>query len=275
MERPLISSWVVGLIALVFIVPVAMMVSMAWLSDGPGGSGFSTEGVREILSTLRLSELLVITGRALAVAGAATSIGFLISYMLFHAGTDRFQTFFLTLMTLPFLANEAVRVFSWQYILAENGAVNTLLSWVTGVEVHLFNSTNSANVLVVMILNCIPFGVFISFASLKTVPAIYWRVSDDLNLSAKCKFLKIALPLSRLALYASFVITFFIAFSLSSEVNFLGGDSKISLRNLVLSLMSASKFQGIFTLGGLMTLVIVVLIVAFRRVRNNRMLAIS
>lgn len=275
MNRPLISSWIVGLVALVFILPVAVMMSMAWLSSsGPGACGFSTEGVREILSTLRLNELMVITARALAVAIAATAIGFLIAYLLFRSGTDRFQTFFLTLMTLPFLANEAVRVFSWQYILSENGAINTLLSWVSGSQVLLFNSTNSANVVVVMILNCIPFGVFISIASLKTVPAIYWRVCDDLNLSAKSKFLKIALPLSRVALYASFVVTFFIAFSLSSEVNFLGGDSKVSLRNLVLSLMSASKFQSIFTLGGLMTIVIVVLIVAFRRVRNDRIISV-
>jgi|GEM_PF-4096692 len=276
MERPLVNSTIIGLIALVFVVPLAMVISMACMSfGGSGPNGFSTEGYSEILSTLRLRELLVITTRALLVAATATCVAFLVSWSLFRVGSERFLLFFLTLMTLPFLANEAVRVFAWQHVLSEDGVFNALLSRVAGGDVRLFNATNNLNVLVVMVLNCIPFGVFISTASLKTVPAIYWKVSNDLNLSSTSMFLKIALPLSKVALYASFVVTFFIAFSLSSEVNFLGGASKISLRNLVLSLMSASKFQSIFALGALMTLLIVLFILAFRRVRSSQLLSMS
>jgi ABC-type spermidine/putrescine transport system permease subunit I len=183
------------------------------------------------------------------VSIVATALSYFISYLLILHTSKGFQSLFYILITLPFLANESVRVFSWQYVLAENGVFNQFLSAISGSSVHFFDGSNAANVYLTMVVTCIPFGIFINSAALLTIPAIYWRVADDLKLNHLTKLIKIALPLSTFAIISALITIFFVAFSLSAEVNFLGGDSKISMRNFVLSLMSASRFQAVFSLG--------------------------
>lgn len=258
------------LIAIIAI-PIVAIAILSFLSTNEiNQTSFSLEGFKEIFSSLRLSELLNISARALVVCTMATAISFFIAYLLVQNTSKYFQSFFFILITLPFLANESVRVFSWQYLLSENGLLNKILSGITGSPVSFFNGTNVVNVYLVMIITCIPFGVFINAASLRTIPNIYWKASDDLNLNSFNRFCKIALPLSKFALIASMLVTFFISFSLSSEINYLGGDTKISLRNLVLSLMSASKFQSIFSLGFVITILLLLFILLFKVFDRNK-----
>jgi len=239
-------------------IPLIIIVGLAFFSNDvtPDRTIFSLSGLAELLTPLRLNELLKIASRAFIICLCATVISFLISYLLMIYTSKIFQLLFLVLITLPFLANESVRIFSWQYVLSENGLFNKILSFLAGHSITVFDGSNSINVYVIMIITCIPFGIFINAASLGTIPNIYWKASNDLNLNSFNRFFKIALPLSKFALTASVLVIFFISFSLSSEVNFLGGDSKISTRNLILSLMSASKFQSIFSLGFVMILIL-------------------
>jgi len=258
-------------LTVIIAIPIIVIAALSFFAtDGINQTSFSLEGFKEIFSSLRLNELLKISGRALIVCITATAISFFVAYLLVRNTSKYFQSFFFILITLPFLANESVRVFSWQYLLSENGLFNKILSGITGNQITFFNGTNIMNVYLVMIIACIPFGVFINAASLRTIPNIYWKASDDLNLNSLNKFWKVALPLSKFALLASMLVTFFISFSLSSEVNYLGGDTKISLRNLVLSLMSASKFQSIFSLGFVITILLFVFILLFKVFNRNK-----
>lgn len=258
------------LLIAIIAVPIVAIAVLSFVSTDGISQTFSLDGFREIFSSLRLNELLKISSRALIVCVPATAISFFVAYLLVHNTSKYFQSFFFILITLPFLANESVRVFSWQYLLSENGLFNNLLSSISGKHITFFNGTNIANVYLVMIITCIPFGVFINAASLRTIPNIYWKAADDLNLNSFNKFWKVALPLSKFAIVASLLVTFFISFSLSSEVNFLAGDSKISLRNLVLSLMSASKFQSIFSLGFLITVLLMAFMFLFKTVAGKK-----
>lgn len=258
MNQSLLNNRLFVLLTSIVAVPIIVISALSFFSTDGIIQAFSLEGFREIFTPLRLNELLKISVRAFIVCTAATVISFLVAYLLVHNTSKYFQSFFFILITLPFLANESVRVFSWQYLLSENGLFNKILSAISGSPVTIFNGSNIVNVYLVMIITCIPFGIFINAAALRTIPGIYWKAAEDLNLNAFNTFWKIALPLSKLALIASLLVTFFISFSLSSEVNYLGGDSKTSLRNLILSLMSASKFQSIFSLGFLITVLLVV-----------------
>lgn len=237
-----------GIISLL-IIPIVIVIALSFYYNDGVNFAFSLDGFKELFTSLRLGELSDITKRALIVCLISTGIAFIISYLLVTYTSYLFQSFFFIAITLPFLINESVRVFSWQYVLSENGVLNTLLSFITRHHVSFFNGSNSWNIYLVMIITCIPFGVFICSASLKTIPKIYWSAANDLNLQSFSRMIKIAIPLSKFALTASLIVIFFMAFSLSSEVNYLGGDTKLSTRNLVLSLMSASKFQAIFSLG--------------------------
>ena len=112
---------------------------------------------------------------------------------------------------------------------------------------------------VALLFLILPFGIFISTASLKILPEIYWKVSNDLKLNHLTRFTKVGLPLSKRAIGASFMVIFFIAFALSAEVSFLGDSTKISTRGFILSLMSANQYRAIFSLGFALLVAIVIL----------------
>lgn len=260
MNNTFIDNRLFVLLAVIIASPVVIMAVLSFYSIDGINQEYSLSGYIEILSSLRLNELMKISVRALIVSVIATIISFYIANVLVYNTSKSFQSFYLILVTLPFLANESVRVFSWQYILSENGIFNNVLSLIIGSRVSLLSSANILNVYFVMIVTCIPFGVFINTISLKIIPDIYRKVAEDLKINAFHNFVKIVLPLSKTALAGSLLVTYFISFSLSSEVNYLGGDSKISLRNMILSLMSASKFQSILSLGFLITIAIMIMV---------------
>ena len=201
MNQSFLNNKLFVFLTVLIAIPIIVIAALSFFAtDGLNQTFFSLEGFKEIFSSLRLNELLKIAGRAFVVCITSTALSFLVAYILVLNTSKYFQSFFFILITLPFLANESVRVFSWQYLLAENGLFNKILSGITGSQVAFFNGTNIVNVYLVMIITCIPFGVFINAAALRTIPNIYWKASTDLNLNSFNKFLKVALPLSKFAL---------------------------------------------------------------------------
>lgn len=252
----IISNYILHLLLLFCAIPFVLLLIFSFVEVINGQEVFSLNSFSELFSQVRLKELRTITLRAILVSLFATFFSFIVSYFLFKGTSKRFQTVFLIFITIPLLINESVRVFSWQLVLAENGLFNSALSSIFGTEITLFNGSNFKNVIFVMLISIIPFGIFINTASLNIVPKIYWKASKDIGLKSLPTFLKIALPISKISIAITFMISFFLAFSLSSEVNFLGGDSKVSIRNLVLSFMSSNNFSAIFLLGTILTFLI-------------------
>lgn len=249
MDKKLIDSKIIYGLLLIIAIPFMAMTVFSFVSTNNGLSEINISGFQELSKNVRLQEIGKLCLRSFVVCTIASIISYLISYLLVIYTSNKFQTFFLILITLPFLANEAVRVFSWQNVLAENGLLNKLLSVFSRNEVVVFNSANGLNVYTTMVITCIPFAIFICTASLKIVPEIYWKVSNDLKLNQFAKFIKVGLPMSKTSIVASAIITFFVAFALSSEVIFLGGATKISTRGFILSLMSANRYEAIFVFG--------------------------
>jgi len=219
-------------------------------------ASFSFSGIYEILTGYRIREISQILFRTLIVSLLSTMISYLVVKLLLNKTGNTFQFIFFSIVSIPFFINESIRNFSWQLLLSENGKLNYAVNYLLNEELNIFNGTNTFNVYFAMLLTCIPFGLFINAIGQRNIPNLYTTVSQDLKLTPFYKFFKVDLPLSKYVLIVTFFITFFVCFSLSTEVNFLGGLSKISLRNLVNSLMSASKFNSIFALGSIFALLI-------------------
>ncbi len=271
MTYSILNKRIFTAVSILLWMPVFITAILAFFQFDGLKPTISLAGFHDLSEWVRIQEILTIAIRALIVSIVSTTVAFFISYLLIRLTTEFFQSIFLIAITLPFLANESVRVFSWQYLLSENGLLNHFLSRITLHPVTFFNGTNKWNIYFVMVITTIPFGIFLCSAALKTISGTYWKVADDIGLSVTNKLFNIILPLSKFALIISTTVIFFIAFSLSSEVNFLGGDTKLSSRNLILSLLSASKFQAIFSLGFfiMFTLGIIMLITRGLRLKLN------
>lgn len=249
-----ISNYILYTLLVFCAIPFILLFYFSFVEVIDGKIVYSLDSFSELFSSIRQKELRTITFRAILVSLFATILSFVISYILLKKTSRQFQIIFLVLITIPLLINESIRVFSWQLLLSENGLFNYVLSKLSGTTISLFNGSNFNNVIFVMLISIIPFGIFINTASLNITPKIYWKASKDLGLKSFSTFFKVAIPISKTSIAITFIISFFLAFSLSSEVNFLGGASKVSIRNLVLSLMSSNNFSAIFLLGSVITI---------------------
>jgi spermidine/putrescine transport system permease protein len=254
MEKQLIKSTVIIGILIFLLSPIITMCIYSIIEFN--SNILSLSGFNEIFKDVRLHEIKQISARSLIVCLTSSSIAYIISYIIVLYTDKKFQRIFLILITLPFVVNEAIRIFSWQNFLSDNGNLNNIISFILNGNIRIFSSASDLNIKTIMIITCIPFAIFICFGLLKTIPNEYWVVSDDLKINHISKFLKVGLPLSKTAILSSILTTFFVAFALSSEVNFLGGASKVSTRGFILSLMSSSKYEAIFAFGFVILLVI-------------------
>lgn len=255
------------LIAPIIIIPLLSLIPVQALDQNL----ISWTGYIEIAKPVRINEILTVTFRGLLVAGMATLISFVLAYFLVLEQRLHFRLAYLILISLPFLVNESVRIFSWQAMLAEYGFANYLLSGLWGEDIRLFNSTNYLNVYIVMIIGLIPFGIFINILGLSEADRNLWSAARDLGANEWAVFWRITIPLGKKGLLFSFVVTFFFALAMSQEVVFLGGDTKQSLRILISDLLSANKLQAVFSIGTIFILIAFFSMKAIQKVgKNNR-----
>ena len=258
MDKKLINNSVIIVILAILLLPIITMVLFSFVYTNGTSSELTLSGFNELFKDVRIAEVGRICYRSFIVSLLATTIAYVVSYLLVTYTSNKFQLRFLILTTLPFIANEAVRIFSWQNVLAENGLLNIAFSKLSQKDIVIFSSAQDFNIVTTMIITCIPFAIFICTATLKTIPEIYWKASNDMKLNHISRFLKVGLPLSKKAILSSVAITFFVAFALSSEVLFLGGATKVSIRGFLLSLMSANKYEAIFAFGVLVLLLLII-----------------
>lgn len=241
----------------ILILPLLLIIVFSFLQYDALDRSFhlTLDGYREIFSAVRLKEISVVLLRSMLVSMLASVISFLLSYFLYLESNRQYLSIYLLLITLPFLVNEAVRVFSWQSILAEYGVANSILSIFSGTNIFLFNSTNSWNVLIVMIISLIPFGVFINTLTLAQINKDMIWAARDLGANEINVFRKVIFPLGLRGIFFSFVVCFFFSLAMSQEVAFLGGDTKQSLRILISDLLSANKLTSVFSIGSILLLI--------------------
>jgi ABC-type spermidine/putrescine transport system permease subunit I len=227
MEKKLIDIRIIYCLLIILALPFIAMVFFSFVANSNGFIEINFQGFQELSKSVRLQEIRAICYRSLIVSFLSTIIAYLISYLLVIYTNKKFQIFFLILITLPFLANEAVRVFSWQNVLAENGLFNKFISSFYKNEVTIFSSASDINIYTTMVITCIPFAIFICTATLKIIPDIYWKVSNDLKLHQITKFIKIGLSANRFdsifafgVILLVFIILFYLAFFVFNKLKF-------------------------------------------------------
>lgn len=264
-DQGLIPNFLFKIILAFLVVPLIFIFLFSfflWHQGHP--DSLSLNGYIEFSKPFRILELKVVLIRSLITGFVATLIAFITSYILVRSYKNNHILIYLTLLTLPFLVNESVRVFSWQTILSEYGIINKALSFIFTKEVHFFNSTNGLNILFVSTFSLIPFGIFINVLTLGRIDSNLWQASKDLGASEWKTFTRIAAPLGLQGFIFSLIVTFFVSLTLSSEVTYLGGDTKQSIRILINDLLSANKVGAVFSLGAsLLTIAAISMVIVF------------
>ncbi|MGI8864588.1 MAG: ABC transporter permease [Solirubrobacteraceae bacterium] len=176
--------------------------------------------------------------RSLEYAGIATLIALLVSYPLaywiaFRGG--RWKNLLLLLVIAPFFVTYLIRTLAWETILADDGAVVSILRsiGVLGSQGRVL-ATSSA-VIAGITYNFLPFMVLPLYVSLEQVDGRLLDAAHDLYASRVRSFLRVTLPLSLPGVFAGTLLTFIPAAGDFINAQLLGTPRQYMIGNVIQS----------------------------------------
>jgi spermidine/putrescine transport system permease protein len=233
------------LLAVFLVCPLAIMVVYSFLAPGLYGGveweyyphnygrilGFADPEFEEFdpvyiaifLRSLRIAAITVLVTLVVCYPAA-----FLVSRL-----PDRWKSFCLFLITLPFFASLIVRLFIWVLILKKTGFINTVLSYLGVIDRPLEMIYTEGAIIVGMVYIFIPFMFLPVYASVEKLDWSLVRASQDLGANGFQTFLRVIVPLTMPGIIGGSIIVFIPALGNFVVPVVLGGAKVLMLGNLV------------------------------------------
>jgi spermidine/putrescine transport system permease protein len=233
------------LLAVFLICPLAIMVIYSFLAPGLYGGveweyyphnygrilGFADPEFEEFdpiyiaifLRSLRIAVITVLLTLVVCYPAA-----FLVSRL-----PDRWKSFCLFLITLPFFASLIVRLFIWVLILKQTGFINTVLRYLGVIDRPLEMIYTEGAIIVGLVYIFIPFMFLPVYASVEKLDWTLVRASQDLGATAFQTFLRVIVPLTMPGIIGGSIIVFIPALGNFVVPAVLGGAKVLMLGNLV------------------------------------------
>jgi spermidine/putrescine transport system permease protein len=233
------------LLAVFLICPLAIMVIYSFLAPGLYGGveweyyphnygrilGFADPEFEEfdpVYIAIFLRSLRIAAITVLATLVVCYPAAFLVSRL-----PDRWKSFCLFLITLPFFASLIVRLFIWVLILKQTGFINTVLRYLGVIDRPLEMIYTEGAIIVGLVYIFIPFMFLPVYASVEKLDWTLVRASQDLGATAFQTFLRVVVPLTMPGIIGGSIIVFIPALGNFVVPAVLGGAKVLMLGNLV------------------------------------------
>jgi ABC-type spermidine/putrescine transport system permease subunit I len=191
-------------------------------------------------------------------------------YILIRGMTKNIKLLVLSLMSLPYLINEAIRIFSLKIMLSYFfGYITYIIPFYDSTYSSII-SNSEIGVLFGMYIGTFSFSVFVTIISMLFISEDIWRSSQDLGATVVFEYINIYLPLARYGALLSFFIIIIMGLSMSTEVAFMGGASRQSMRIIINDLLSASKIDVVMLFGFVIVVMVILVVVVFYYYIINR-----
>ena len=146
---------------------------------------------------------------------------------------DRWKSFALFLITLPFFASLIVRLFIWILILKNTGFINVALQSMGVIERPLELIYTEGAVILGMVYIFIPFMFLPVYASVEKLDWTMVRASQDLGANGFQTFWRVILPLTLPGVIGGSIIVFIPSLGNFVVPAVLGGAKSLMLGNLI------------------------------------------
>jgi ABC-type spermidine/putrescine transport system permease subunit I len=208
--------------------------------------------------------------KTLVVASAVTATGLAISlpftYFLVRYVSKRWQRIILLAVIVPFWTSYLLRVYAWQAILGETGALNQFLM---GLGVISEPSTlfvyNDLAVFVVLVYVYFPFAALALYASLEKFDFTQLNAAQDLGARPDQAFRHILLPQIRTGLITASIFVFIPILGEFLTPTLVGGTEGTLIANLILNFTRHGQFSEGAALAMVIAAFATVLLIVFRR----------
>ncbi len=175
--------------------------------------------------------------------------------------TNRFKTFFLFLLIVPFWTNFLLHIYAWFYVLERNGFLNMALLRLGIIQEPLALMNSLGAVLIVMFYCYLPFMVLPIYAILDKFDTRLFEASADLGANQFRTFFNVTLPLTLPGLVTGFFLVFIPSFSEFVIPALMGGDRTMFAGSLITYLFLNGNNQPLGAAFALISSIIILLLI--------------
>jgi ABC-type spermidine/putrescine transport system permease subunit I len=200
------------------------------------------------------------------VTVVAILLAFPFSYWLVRYVRRSWQKPLLVLVIVPLWASYLLRIYAWQTILGERGAVNRLLQG-TGLtdDPVSFLLYNRPAVVIVLIYLYFPFAALTLYASLERFDWDLLKAAMDLGASARQAIWRILLPHIRPGIMTAAIFVFIPVLGEYLVPQLVGGTRGVMIGNLIANFFMGAQYTRGAAASLLIAALIVALLILFRR----------
>ena len=208
--------------------------------------------------------------KTLLMASVVTAAGLAISlpftYFLVRYVSRRLQRVVLLAVIVPFWTSYLLRVYAWQAILGEKGALNQFLM-ATGViqQPSTLFVYNDLAVFVVLIYVYFPFAALALYAALEKFDFTQLNAAQDLGARPDQAFRHILLPQIRTGIITACIFVFIPILGEFLTPTLVGGASGSLIANLIVNFTRQGQYPEGAALAIVIAVFITVLLIIFRR----------
>ena len=225
----------VGVLALLFVGPIAILLLMSFLRMSIAGSGgFTLDNYGAILRDPLYLRILARTGAIATVAMLAMlALSIPLGYVLaFRVG--RLELPLLLALVLSDELNPLIRIYSWRMLLGRNGLVNSALLALgvihRPIDALLFSSVA---VVIVLSVSWVPYVAIPIYASMKAIDPNVLEAARDLGAGFGTVLRRILLPLAAPGIFVSLILVYIPLFAEFATPALVGGTSGYMIGNVI------------------------------------------
>jgi len=209
-------------------------------------------------------------GKTLLMAGAVTGIGLAIAlpftYFLVRYVSRRLQRAVLLAVIVPFWTSYLLRVYAWQAILGEKGALNQFLMGLGLIqEPSTLLVYNDLGVFVVLVYVYFPFAALALYAALEKFDFTQLNAAQDLGARPDQAFRHILLPQIRPGIITACIFVFIPILGEFLTPTLVGGAQGSLIANLIVNFTRQAQIPEGSALAIIVAAFVTALLVVFRR----------
>jgi spermidine/putrescine transport system permease protein len=213
--------------------------------------------VRTMLKTLIIGVAVTIV----CLVGA-----FAVAYFLARYVSRRWARISLLVIIIPFWTSYLLRVYSWQAILGERGALNQVLMGLGLIdEPMLLFAYNDLGTFIVLVYVYVPFAALVLYASLERFDFTQLTAAQDLGASPARAFRHVLVPQIRPGLITAAIFVFIPILGEFLTPSMVGGASGLLIANLVANFFKNALIPEGAAVGFMIAAFVLVLLIIFRR----------
>ena len=258
------------LLGVLFFVPLAVMFIFSLWTTNANLDIVPTWNLDNYAQFFQTGAYVRTLAKTVAMGAAVTTICLLFSlavaYFLARYISRRWARVALLVIIVPFWSSYLLRVYSWQAILGEKGALNQVLMGLGLIsEPSRLFVYNDIGTFIVLTYVYLTFAILVLYASLERFDYTQLTAAQDLGASPSRAFRYILLPQIRPGLITAAIFVFIPILGEFLTPSMVGGASGLLIANLIQTFFKNALVPQGAALGLLIVAFVTVLLIIFRK----------